>query len=89
MKTKSFKDISWQVTEDEYRDDSAYSYSTLATFVREGFGGLKSLFDKKETKSLTFGSAVDAIITGGEDEFRNKFLVGNFPEVPDSVLKIL
>ena len=44
---KSLKDISWQVTEEEYRADSAYSYSTLAKFEREGFDKLETLFDKE------------------------------------------
>ena len=34
---KSLKDIAWNVTEEEYRADHAYSYSTLAKFDREGF----------------------------------------------------
>ena len=60
-------DISWQVTEPEYRADSALSYSTLARFAREGFNKLDSLFDKLDTPSLTFGRAVDALITGGQE----------------------
>ena len=86
---KPLKEISWQVTEPEYRADDALSYSTLAKFAREGFDKLKSLFDKTETSSLTFGSAVDAIITGGQEEFDNNFLVANFPEVPDTIVKIV
>ena len=79
---KSLKDISWQVSEEEYRADPALSYSTLAKYEREGFNGLPHLFDKLETPSLTFGSAVDAIITGGRKEFDDKFIVASFPSVP-------
>ena len=82
-------DISWQVTEPEYRADKALSYSTLARFAREGFNKLDNIFDKLETPSLTFGSAVDALITGGQEEFDNNFMVADFPSLGDSILKMV
>ena len=88
-KNKSLYDISWQVDEETYRNDPSLSYSTLATYERSGFNGLSSLFDKKETGSLTFGSAVDAIITGGEEEFNSKFIVAEFPSISDPLVKIV
>lgn len=86
---KKLKDISWNVDEPAYRADEALSYSTLAKFAREGFNKLDTLFDKVETPSLTFGSAVDALITGGQEEFDNNFLVADFPVVPDSIVTIV
>lgn len=86
---KSLYDISWQVTEEEYRADKALSYSTLARFKREGFNGLSHVFDKIESPSLVFGSAVDSIITGGKEEFDSRFLVAEFPLVRDSVVAIV
>lgn len=86
---KSFKELSWQVTEEEYRADKALSYSTLARYEREGFNCLDKLFDRQETASLTFGSAVDSIITGGMQEFGERFLVAEFPSIPDSIIKIV
>ena len=86
---KSLKDISWQVDEGTYRDDKALSYSTLSTFLKGGFNCLDHLFDKKESPSLTFGSAVDALITGGDEEFNNKFLVADFPDVQEAIVKIV
>lgn len=86
---KSLYGISWQATEEEYRKDSALSYSTLAKYEREGFNNLSKLFDKVETSSLTFGSAVDALITGGQEEFDNNFIVATFPAIPDSIVKIV
>lgn len=68
-------DISWNVSEAEYRADPALSYSTLAKYSREGFSKLDTLFEHISTPSLSFGSAVDAIITGGEEEFNNNFIV--------------
>ena len=89
MERKSLKDISWQVSEEEYRQDPALSYSTLAKYEREGFNNLDKLFDRVESPSLTFGSAVDSIITGGQEEFDSRFIVAEFPATPDSVIKIV
>lgn len=86
---KSLRDISWQVSEEEYRADPALSYSTLARYEREGFNNLDKLFDRIETPSLTFGSAVDSIITGGQEEFDERFMVAEFPPIPDSIVKII
>lgn len=86
---KSLKDLSWQVSEEEYRADPALSYSTLAKYEREGFNNLDRLFDKIDTPSLTFGSAVDSIITGGQEEFESRFLVAEFPSIPDTIMKIV
>lgn len=72
---KSLKDISWLVTEAEYRADPALSYSTIARYEREGFNNLDKIFDRIESPSLVFGSAVDTLITGSEEEFNNLFMV--------------
>lgn len=86
---KSLKEISWDVDEATYREDKALSYSTLAKYERTGFNGLKNLFDRIETPSLTFGSAVDSIITGGQEEFDSRFIVAEFPSTPDSIITIV
>ena len=86
---KKLNAISWNVPEEEYRADPALSYSTLAKYEREGFNNLDSLFDKLETSSLTFGSAVDSIITDGQEEFDERFMVAEFPSIPDSIIKIV
>lgn len=86
---KSLYDISWQVDEPTYRKDEALSYSTLARFKREGFNKLDSLFEQVSTPSLTFGSAVDAIITGGREEFNRNFLVAEFPSVKPNIIEMV
>jgi hypothetical protein len=86
---KLLKEISWDVDEPTYRADEALSYSTIARFAREGFNKLDNLFDKLETPSLTFGSAVDALITGGQEEFDNNFIVADFPTIPESIEKMV
>lgn len=89
MERKSLRSISWDVSEETYRADPALSYSTLARYEREGFNNLDKLFDRLETPSLTFGSAVDSIITGGQEEFDERFMVAEFPTTPDSITKIV
>ena len=86
---KTLKDISWQVDEETYRADHALSYSTIARYAREGFNNLDTIFDKIETPSLTFGSAVDAIITGGQEEFDKNFFVAEFPTLTEAVGKMV
>ncbi len=86
---KDLRNLSLQISEDEYRRDPAYSYSTLARFAREGFDGLPHLFDRIESPSLTFGSCVDAIITGGEEEFSSKYMVVEMSsEISDTLRQI-
>lgn len=89
MERKSLRSISWDVSEETYRADPALSYSTLARYEREGFNNLDKLFDRLETPSLTFGSAVDSIITGGQEEFDERFMVAEFPSTPDSITKMV
>lgn len=86
---KSLREISWNVPEEVYRADPALSYSTLSKFKRSGFNELEHLFDRIDTPSLTFGSAVDSIITGGEEEFESRFMVAEFPPTPDSIITIV
>ena len=84
---KSLKDISWLVSEETYRTDPAISYSTLARFEREGFDNLAHLYDKVESPSLTFGSLVDCLLTGTSEELEERFLVDEYPSLPDMVSK--
>lgn len=89
MKEKSLYDISWQVPEDEYRADEAYSYSTLAKFHREGFSKIDTLFESTSSPSLTFGSMVDTLLTDGKEAFDNRFFVASFPAVSSSIMEIV
>lgn len=85
---KTLYDISWQVTEPEYRKDPAYSYSTIAKFGRDGFNKIDTLFDKVETPSLLFGSIVDTLLTGGQEEFDELYEVAQFPDISDTLIQI-
>lgn len=81
-------DISWKVDEPTYREDPSLSYSILAKYYREGFSGLAKLFSPIDTPSLTFGSAVDALMTGGQEEFDKNFIVAEFPNISDNLQTI-
>lgn len=80
---KELKDISWNITEAQYRADNALSYSVLARYEREGFDNLDHLFDKISTPSLTMGSMVDTLITGSQEEFDNLFYIADIPSIGD------
>ena len=86
---KKLSEIAWNVPESVYREDPALSYSTLSRFDREGFANIDKLFDKQETPSLLLGQLVDTIITDGEEEFNNRFVVAEYPDTPDSIIQIV
>lgn len=76
-KHKSIKDILWNVDEKTYREDPSYHYSLLSDFRSAGIHKASELFDKTEikkaSKSLIFGSLVDAMLTDPKkmSEFEN------------------
>ena len=86
---KSLKSISWNVSEETYRQDSALSYSTLAKYERGGFDALNTLFDRVESPSLLYGSLVDTLVTGTKEEFEERYLVCDFPDISDTIIKIV
>ena len=86
---ESLRDISWNISESEYRQDPALSYSTLSRYETLGFAGLDKLYEKVESPSLTFGSCVDCIITDGESAFNERFMVSDIPSIEPSVEPIV
>lgn len=87
--TDTLYDISWQVTEKEYRQGEGISYSTLSRFNREGFDKLDSLFDPISGPHLTFGSLVDTILTGTKEELEENYMVAVFPSVKPQHLTLV
>ena len=85
---KSLYDISWKVSETQYRNDPALSYSIIAKYAREGFNNLSTLFDKVESPSLLFGSVVDCLMTD-RDSFDSLYSVCDFPDIKDSDRKVV
>jgi len=90
MIKKSLKDISWLVSEADYRADKALSYSTIASFAKGGFRQLKKVLDgeKISSASLLFGSVVDTLLTNPE-EFDDLFIVADYDEPSDKVKNII
>lgn len=86
---KNICDLALNITEEEYRKMPELSYSTLAKYERGGFDSLETLFDRVESPSLLFGSCVDTLITGSQEEFDNLYLVADFPDIPDSIITIV
>lgn len=90
IKMKSFKEIALDITEAEYRNDGKMHYSTMSSYERGGrFNSLPSLFDKKETPSLLFGSIVDTLLTGTTQEFDSLYMVADFPSIGEKELSIV
>ena len=86
---KSLKEVSLNITEEEYRQMPELSYSTLAKYERGGFSSIKTLFDKVESPSLLFGSCVDTYLTDGIEAFNDRFMVAIFPELKDSEVSVI
>lgn len=80
---KSLKDIALPIDEPTYRKMPELSYSLISRFQSVGYN-VEKLQERITSPSLTFGSAVDALITGGEEEFANNFMVVDLPSIPDS-----
>lgn len=89
MIERSISSIFWDIPESEYRKDPALSQSSLSTFERKGFSCLDTLFEHEESASLSFGSAVDSLITGGEKEFHDRFFVSDIPSIKPSAEPIV
>lgn len=86
--TKELSAIALPISEPEYRQLPELSYSTLSTYETLGYNGLEHLFDRKESMSLTVGSCVDAILTGGEEEFNRLFIVADIPPIGEKEKQI-
>lgn len=64
---KKLQELSWNVSEQQYREDPAYSYSMLATFAREGPACIPTLKEPKSSPSLLFGAVTDCLLTKPEE----------------------
>lgn len=80
---KSLKEIALQIDEPTYRKMPELSYSIISRFQSVGFD-IEKLQESLSSPSLVFGSAVDAIITEGKDEFDKNFMVVDLPNIPES-----
>lgn len=86
---RKLETVALNITEEEYRNDGCLHYSTLAKYERGGFEAIAHLDEQISTPSLIFGSAVDALITGGKKEFDNKFFIAETNDCPSSIAAIV
>lgn len=87
---RSLTELSLNITEEEYRELSQLSYSTLAKYEKGGFSSIPKLFEETPTTdALIFGSAVDTIITQGREVFEDKFYVADLILPADAVILII
>lgn len=68
---------SFNVSEEEYRNDHAISYSMIARYSREGFSCIPHLREKQESQSLTLGSMLDCLVTEGHEAYSEKYYISN------------
>lgn len=73
--SKDFKDLIWNVSEEEYRKYDALSYSLISTYQSEGFSCLDPKKPKRFSPSFSFGSAVDTLATESITKFNEKFCI--------------
>lgn len=84
-----FKDLFLNISEEEYRNLPAYSYSLLSKFARTGFYQLDKLREKESSPSLSFGTALDSLMFGGEEEFNTKVVVKDITLPSDNIKNII
>ena len=61
----------------------------LQNMTEKGIINLIPFSIKVESPSLTFGSAVDCLLTGTKQEFEDTFIISDIPKVEEGVLKVL
>lgn len=72
---KEFKQLLWDVTEEEYRKDNAISYSMISRFIKDGYSAIPVIKESINTPSLTLGSALDCLVTEGLDKYKERYYV--------------
>lgn len=79
---KKLSELALNISEPEYRARPELSYSMLSTFQSVGYDKEK-LFEKKASPSLRFGSQVDTLLTGSQEEYDSMFFVSDLPKLKD------
>lgn len=74
---KEFKQLLWDVTEQEYRQDEAISYSMISRFIKDGYSAIPVIKESISTQSLTLGSALDCMVTEGVNAYNEKYYISN------------
>lgn len=80
--------ISRDMTEQEYHQHPAMSYSAIHRYLDDGFQALEHLNDPISSPSLTFGSLVDVMITRPQDAYK-EFVVATIDPPSDKLVEIV
>lgn len=83
---KSLRDISWDVSEEVYREDPSLHYSAISKFKNLGFEAVGHTEDKVSSESIAFGSLVDCLLTGTTEEIDRKFYIVKDSSTPSDTL---
>lgn len=79
---KSLKEYSLNLSEQDYHNYPAWSYSIIAKYARNGFSAMSTLHDKtKPTPEMEFGSLFDSFITKGKKTL-DEYAVADFSVPP-------
>lgn len=85
---KSISELSLPISEPEYRVLGGFSYSLLATFLREDDPKVLVESTKKESGALRFGSLVDCLMTEPE-MIPERFCIRNFTSPSDQIISAM
>lgn len=92
---KRLDEYAMNISEQEYHESKLLSYSILARYEREGgFSSLPKDYDDlwspiPETDALTFGSALDTIVTRGEQAYEDEFRSMDIGRVPQKTKAVV
>lgn len=92
---KRLDEYAMGMTEQEYHESKRLSYSILARYEREGgFSSLPKDYDDlwapiPETDALTFGAALDTIVTRGEQAYEDEFHSVDIDRVPQKTKAVV
>lgn len=86
---KSLKDYSLRLSEQDYHNYPAWSYSKIAKYAKNGFAAIATLDEKqKPTAAMVFGSLFDCMLTQGSKATKAQYAVFD-RVVPDAEKRVL
>lgn len=89
LNIKTLRDISWRINEPEYRAYDALSQSMIGKFDKGGFKEIPNLNKPVSSPSITFGKAVDTLITSDKKDFDKQFVVLDIEKPSESITAIV
>lgn len=84
---KNFRNVSMNISEEEYRNSPFHSYSKLSKFVNSGPVALITQ-DNNDSEYLRFGTLTDNIVTNPES-IEDKYFICEIPKVSETIKNIV